>query len=121
MDSHFRLTLPWHVPRIAYGPATVAPFTGGGATRSPMAASVERMDREDRTDKERAKAVELAVGQIEKQFGKGSIMRLGGKDAVAPIPAISTGSISLDWALGVGGLPRGRVIEIFGPESSGKT
>jgi recombination protein RecA len=63
----------------------------------------------------------MAVGQIEKQFGKGSIMRLGGKDAIAPIPAISTGSISLDWALGVGGLPRGRVVEIFGPESSGKT
>ena len=84
---------------------------------------VERIERrdDDRTDKERGKAVEMAVGQIEKQFGKGSIMRLGGKDAVAPIPAISTGSISLDWALGVGGLPRGRVIEIFGPESSGKT
>ena len=80
---------------------------------------IERMD--DRIDKERGKAVEIAVGQIEKQFGKGSIMRLGGKDAIAPIPAISTGSISLDWALGVGGLPRGRVIEIFGPESSGKT
>jgi recombination protein RecA len=78
-------------------------------------------EKDDRNDKERTKAVELAVGQIEKQFGKGSIMRLGGKDAIAPIPAISTGSISLDWALGVGGLPRGRVIEIFGPESSGKT
>ena len=84
---------------------------------------VERIDKErdERNEKERFKAVELAVGQIEKQFGKGSIMRLGGKDAIAPIPAISTGSISLDWALGVGGLPRGRVIEIFGPESSGKT
>ena len=82
---------------------------------------VREFDREDRMDKERAKAVELAVGQIEKQFGKGSIMRLGGKDAIAPIAAISTGSISIDWALGVGGLPRGRVIEIFGPESSGKT
>ncbi len=82
----------------------------------------DRADRlDDRSEKERAKAVEMAVGQIEKQFGKGSIMRLGGKDAIAPIPAISTGSISLDWALGVGGLPRGRVIEIFGPESSGKT
>jgi recombination protein RecA len=81
----------------------------------------EKGERDDRLDKERGKAVELAVGQIEKQFGKGSIMRLGGKDAVAPIPAISTGSISLDLALGVGGLPRGRVIEIFGPESSGKT
>jgi recombination protein RecA len=80
---------------------------------------IERMD--DRIDKERAKAVEMAVGQIEKQFGKGSIMRLGGKDAIAPIATISTGSISVDWALGVGGLPRGRVIEIFGPESSGKT
>jgi recombination protein RecA len=84
---------------------------------------VERIDRDSYAalDKERVKAVEMAVGQIEKQFGKGSIMRLGGKDAIAPIPAISTGSISLDWALGVGGLPRGRVIEIFGPESSGKT
>jgi recombination protein RecA len=82
---------------------------------------IDRTDREDRTDKERAKAVEMAVGQIEKQFGKGAIMRLGGTEAVAPIAAISTGSISLDWALGVGGLPRGRVVEIFGPESSGKT
>jgi recombination protein RecA len=91
-----------------------------------MAASVERTEKferrdDDRTDKERAKAVELAVGQIEKQFGKGSIMRLGGKDGIAPIPSISTGSISIDWALGVGGFPRGRVIEVFGPESSGKT
>src|SRR5262245_63952930 len=82
----------------------------------------EREDRRDeRADKERVKAVELAVGQIEKQFGKGSIMRLGSADSIAPIAAISTGSISIDWALGVGGLPRGRVIEIFGPESSGKT
>jgi recombination protein RecA len=76
---------------------------------------------EDRNDRERLKAIELAVGQIEKQFGKGSIMRLGQKDAVAQIPAISTGSVSLDYALGIGGVPRGRVIEIFGPESSGKT
>ncbi len=71
--------------------------------------------------KERARALEMAVGQIEKQFGKGSIMRLGQKDAVAVIPSIPTGSISIDYALGVGGMPRGRVIEIFGPESSGKT
>src|ERR671918_220019 len=71
--------------------------------------------------KERNKAIDLAVGQIEKQFGKGSIMRLGQKDAIAPIEAISTGSISIDYALGIGGMPRGRVIEIFGPESSGKT
>ena len=67
------------------------------------------------------KAVELAVGQIEKQFGKGSIMRLGQKGAIQPIDAIPTGAISIDYALGVGGVPRGRVIEIFGPESSGKT
>jgi recombination protein RecA len=87
--------------------------------REEKSDKVERID--DRLDKERAKAVEMAIGQIEKQFGRGSIMRLGGKDAIAPIPVISTGSISLDWALGVGGLPRGRVIEIFGPESSGKT
>ena len=127
MYSHFRLTFAWHVPRITFGPATIAPI-GGASLRRIMAAAplreeksdkVERMD--DRLDKERAKAVEMAIGQIEKQFGKGSIMRLGGKDAIAPIPAISTGSISIDWALGVGGLPRGRVIEVFGPESSGKT
>jgi len=128
MTNRFRLTGGWHEPIIAFGPARIAPFSGT-ALRSPMAAApdrsekVERIDRmdRDRDDKERSKAVELAVGQIEKQFGKGSIMRLGGKEAIAPIPAISTGSISLDWALGVGGLPRGRVIEIFGPESSGKT
>jgi recombination protein RecA len=71
--------------------------------------------------KERTKAIDIAVGQIEKQFGKGSIMRLGQKGAIAPIEAISTGAISIDYALGVGGLPRGRVIEIYGPESSGKT
>jgi recombination protein RecA len=70
---------------------------------------------------ERGKAIELAVAQIEKQFGKGSIMRLGSKDAILPISVISTGSISFDAALGVGGFPRGRVIEVFGPESSGKT
>ena len=71
--------------------------------------------------KERNKAIDIAVGQIEKQFGKGSIMRLGQRNSVSPIGAISTGSISIDYALGIGGLPRGRVTEIFGPESSGKT
>jgi recombination protein RecA len=71
--------------------------------------------------KERTKAIDIAVGQIEKQFGKGSIMRLGQRNAIAPIEAISTGAISIDYALGIGGVPRGRVIEIFGPESSGKT
>ena len=71
--------------------------------------------------KERTKALDIAVGQIEKQFGKGSIMRLGQKGAILPVAAISTGSISIDYALGIGGVPRGRVVEIFGPESSGKT
>src|ERR1700726_5302693 len=70
---------------------------------------------------ERGKAIELAVAQIEKQFGKGSIMRLGSKEAIVPISVISTGAISFDAALGVGGVPRGRVVEVFGPESSGKT
>jgi recombination protein RecA len=72
-------------------------------------------------DKERARAIDLALSQIEKQFGKGSIMRLGSKEAIVPISVIPTGSISFDLALGVGGVPRGRVIEVFGPESSGKT
>ena len=71
--------------------------------------------------KDRLKALDLAVGQIEKQFGKGSIMRLGQKGGIAPIETISTGAISIDYALGVGGMPRGRVVEIYGPESSGKT
>jgi recombination protein RecA len=70
---------------------------------------------------EREKAIELAVSQIEKQFGKGSIMRLGNDQPLPDVPAIPTGALSLDMALGVGGVPRGRVIEVFGPESSGKT
>ena len=69
---------------------------------------------------ERAKAIEVALAQIDKQFGRGSIMRLGSQDKV-DVPAIPTGSLSLDAALGVGGIPRGRVVEIFGPEASGKT
>jgi len=75
----------------------------------------------DRQDREKMKAVEIAFSQIEKQFGKGSIMRLGQKGAIQPIDTIPTGAISIDFALGVGGVPRGRVVEIFGPESSGKT
>ena len=70
---------------------------------------------------EKAKALQAALAQIEKQFGKGSIMRLGDGEIVEPIEVVSTGSLGLDIALGVGGLPRGRVIEIYGPESSGKT
>ena len=70
---------------------------------------------------EKTRAIDLALSQIEKQFGKGSIMRLGSKEAIVPIAVIPTGAISFDSALGVGGFPRGRVIEVFGPESSGKT
>lgn len=72
-------------------------------------------------NQEKEKAVELALSQIEKQFGKGAIMRMGGESLYDDIQTIPTGSIGLDVALGVGGVPRGRVIEIFGPESSGKT
>jgi len=77
---------------------------------------VERSDR-----KEREKALELAVSQIEKLYGKGAIMRMGISGALLPVSTIPTGSLELDYALGVGGVPRGRVVEIFGPESSGKT
>jgi recombination protein RecA len=70
---------------------------------------------------EREKALELAIGQIEKRFGKGSIMKLGESSGLSPIEAIPTGSLALDLALGIGGIPRGRITEIFGPESSGKT
>jgi recombination protein RecA len=70
---------------------------------------------------EREKALELAIGQIEKRFGKGSIMKLGESATLPPIAAIPTGSLALDLALGIGGIPRGRITEIFGPESSGKT
>ena len=69
---------------------------------------------------DRSKAVDLAVTQIEHRFGKGSIMRLGSDSPVTKVPAISTGSLGLDIALGIGGLPRGRVVEIFGPDASGK-
>jgi recombination protein RecA len=75
--------------------------------------------REERKDRD--KALELAVSQIEKQYGKGAIMRMGISGALLPVSTIPTGSLELDYALGVGGIPRGRVVEIFGPESSGKT
>ena len=72
-------------------------------------------------DKDKSKAIEAALTQIERALGKGSIMRLGKTDKVQEVETVSTGSLGLDIALGVGGLPRGRVIEIYGPESSGKT
>lgn len=74
-----------------------------------------------REEMDKQKALEAALGQIERSFGKGSVMKLGQRDLAVDVDAISTGSLALDIALGVGGFPRGRVIEIFGPESSGKT
>ena len=74
----------------------------------------------DKESKEKTKALDLALNQIERQFGKGSIMKLGSR-SMLDIPVISTSSLSVDYALGVGGVPRGRVSEIYGPESSGKT
>ncbi|MGZ3742216.1 MAG: recombinase RecA [Pseudobdellovibrionaceae bacterium] len=90
-----------------------------------MAAPTKEKDHKDSADKghnEKVKALELAVSTIEKQFGKGSIMRLGASDSlIKDIEAVSTGALSLDIALGIGGLPKGRIVEIYGPESSGKT
>jgi recombination protein RecA len=75
----------------------------------------------ERDSMDKTKALEAALGQIEKAFGKGSVMKLGLQGKAVDIDAISTGSLGLDIALGIGGLPRGRVVEIYGPESSGKT
>ena len=85
----------------------------------PSEAAALRLVEKDSMDKN--KALEAAVTQIERSFGKGSIMRLGANESVVQIAAISTGSLGLDLALGIGGLPRGRIVEIYGPESSGKT
>src|SRR4029078_12527796 len=76
---------------------------------------------ENSMDDNKSKALAVALSQIEKQFGKGSIMRLGDSDIAHDTQVVSTGSLGLDLALGIGGLPRGRVVEIYGPESSGKT
>ena len=70
---------------------------------------------------DKLKALEAAIGQIEKSFGKGSVMKMGQNDINEDIEAVSTGSLGLDIALGIGGLPKGRIVEIYGPESSGKT
>jgi len=84
-------------------------------------ATANLLDMTDKRSADRQKALDSALAQIERQFGKGSIMRLGADNPVAEIEAISTGSLGLDIALGIGGLPRGRIIEVYGPESSGKT
>ena len=87
-----------------------APIQGGGL-----------LERSEKATAERLKAIDLAIGQAEKQFGRGAIMRLGDNAAKMQIEAIPTGALALDLALGIGGLPRGRIAEIYGPESSGKT
>ena len=81
----------------------------------------ELLSMRDKKNKDRQKALESALSQIERQFGKGSIMKLRGENAIQEIESTSTGSLGLDIALGIGGLPKGRIIEIYGPESSGKT
>ena len=84
-----------------------------------MAQNSLRLVEEKGVDK--SKALEAALSQIERSFGKGSIMKLGSNESIVEIETVSTGSLSLDIALGIGGLPKGRIIEIYGPESSGKT
>jgi recombination protein RecA len=84
-------------------------------------ATADLLSMDSKRDENKQKALDSALAQIERQFGKGSIMKLGGKDAIQQIEATSTGSLGLDIALGIGGLPKGRIIEIYGPESSGKT
>ncbi|HMO08079.1 MAG TPA: ATPase domain-containing protein, partial [Paracoccaceae bacterium] len=79
------------------------------------------LELRDKRDMDKKKALESALAQIERQFGKGSIMKLGENNPVMEIEATSTGSLGLDIALGIGGLPKGRIVEIYGPESSGKT
>jgi len=84
-------------------------------------ATAELLNMVDKKSSEKQKALDSALAQIERQFGKGSIMKLGGDNALPEIESTSTGSLGLDIALGIGGLPKGRIIEIYGPESSGKT
>jgi recombination protein RecA len=91
------------------------------APRTTSLHIVEKEDKEKGMNPERQKALDAALSQIERAFGKGSVMKLGAKEAATEIETISSGSLGLDIALGIGGLPRGRIVEIYGPESSGKT
>ena len=89
--------------------------------RTGTMAVAELLKMNDKKTSDKQKALDSALAQIERQFGKGSIMTLGGENKLADIEATSTGSLGLDIALGIGGLPKGRIVEIYGPESSGKT
>ena len=84
-------------------------------------ATADLLNMKNKRDSDKQKALDSALAQIERQFGKGSIMKMGSENAIQHIEATSTGSIGLDIALGIGGLPKGRIVEIYGPESSGKT
>src|SRR6204780_2287125 len=98
-------------------PSQVAGFTVAEAAEARSRLSLPRCEMAE----DRAKLLEAAISQIEKSYGKGSIMRLGSRDVLVPVSVIPSGCLSIDAALGVGGFPRGRVIEIYGPESGGKT
>src|SRR5574341_1041407 len=93
----------------------------GDQRRHVMAESRTEAKAESKADKDRRQALELALSQIERQFGKGAVMKLGASGALEETAIIPTGALTIDLALGVGGIPRGRVTEIYGPESSGKT
>src|SRR5882672_8796815 len=95
------------------------PIPPASGLRTPRS-SLAKRSAMNLDNREKTRAIDIAVSQIEKQFGKGSIMKLGSRETVE-VPTIPTGALSIDWALGVGGFPRGRILEIFGPESSGKT
>ncbi len=95
--------------------------SSSGKTTSPATPSAGILDRGEKASADRLKAIDLAIGQAEKQFGRGAIMRLGDSAAKMQVEAIPTGALALDLVLGIGGLPRGRIVEIYGPESSGKT
>src|SRR5207249_7471174 len=107
--------------RRALTPPEDCPKMAALPPETPKPRSQEGTDPMAQDPKERSRAIDLALAQIEKQFGKGSIMKLGAKDFQQEVAIISTTSLSIDAALGIGGIPRGRVAEIFGPESSGKT